>query len=162
MKFALIFLTFCLQAQTIEFSLQSYSRIPGLQEVQVKVESPKQIINYSAMNVIKEALHQNLRLFYPVNLTAYVENLNKRSSWRYVALGCEIAGAEATALFISRLVIVKERVITLVPIVASSCTLFRSIKDASYERVEIPIDVMPSLLSIPANGTVVYAAFAAY
>lgn len=151
-----------LSAQTVEFSTQEFSRIPGLREVVVRIRNvtPIPITNYSAMEVMLAATHQNYRLYYPTNLTAYVQNYNRRSPWRRVGIGLEIMGWPTVSGMASERIKIKERwVQELLSLVPGAITIVRTIKDQEYKPVEIPPDALPPLIAIPPNGEVVYASF---
>ena len=147
-----------LPAQTITFSPQGVSRIPGLNEVRVYVgaEQPMQV---KAMTVVLEGLHQNLRILNYVNLQTYVEQANRRAWQRYIGIGLEVAGWAYTAAQASGYIRIKEAWRPAIPIFTGGLTLTRTILDREYKPVALPSDLMPPLIAVPAGTAVDFAVF---
>jgi hypothetical protein len=149
-------------AQTITFAPQSFSRIPGLQEVRVYVSSPAgQPMQVQGMQVVLEALHQNIRVYSYPSLTAYVQDYNRRSWLRYVGIGLEFVGWLGTSAAAGKVTFIKERWITAsLPLLSAGLTLGRSYYDREYKPVEIPADLMQPLIAVPAGQAVEFSVWA--
>ena len=161
-KYALLLLPWVLSAQTIAFSPQDYSRIPGLREIRVYLSDPAgRPTQVKGMDVVLQALHQNIRVYSYPNLVAYVARLNKRSVWRWIGVVSEAGGwtfVSGTAL---ESIKVKEKSAkAAVAGLATVMTIGRTLYDREYRPVEIPSDWMPPLIAVPAGGSVDYAIWA--
>ena len=148
-------------AQTITFSQQPFSRIPGTTEYRVYVAAP-QPMQVQAMQVIVEAMHQNIRLYSYVTLRAYVDDYNKRSIWRWVGIGAEVTGWVFTSAEAVKAAKIKEKWITsAIAGSAGLLTIGRTVYDREYKPVTMPADLMPPLIAVPPGGAVDFAVWAA-
>jgi hypothetical protein len=152
-----------LSAQTIVFSPQPTSRLPGLAEYRVYVSAPDgQPMQVKGMQIILEALHQNIRVYNYVNLQAYVDDLNKRSAWRWVGIGMEATAWALTSGNAADLTKIREKWITAsIAGVGAALTLGRTLYDREYKPVTLPVDLMLPLIAVPPGGSVDFAVFAA-
>ena len=147
----------------IIFAPQPFSRIPYLDEYRVCVVAPQdRDLQIEGMRVIVEGLHRNLRIYTYNPLNAYVQDLNKRSGWRYALLICEVAGHASTVVVSGDLAKIKELLPKVaIPAGAATCTMLRYVTDRQYEPVVIPPDGMQPLIAVPAGRAVDFAVWAA-
>jgi hypothetical protein len=148
-------------AQTIVFSPQPTSRIPGLSEYRVYVSALEgQPMQVKAMQIIVEGLHQNVRIYSYASLQNYVATANKRSIPHYIEIGLEVVGWTVTAAQASDFLKIKESWKAVFPLVTGAMTLTRTIMDREHRPVETPNDLMQPLIAVPAGGAVDFAVFA--
>ena len=148
-------------AQTITFSEQPFSRIPGLREVRVYIATEGPATQVQGMKVVLEGMKQGFRIYSYPNLTAYVQDYNRRSWARYVGIGLEIAGWLGTSAAAGRIAVIKERWITAgMPLFSAGLTLGRLYYDREYQPISIPADLMQPLIAVPAGQAVEFSVFA--
>lgn len=148
--------------QTIGFTPQPYSRIPGLDEYRVSITAPgPEASQIQGMRVILEAAHQSIRIYHPTVLRSYVDQLNKRSIWRWVGVVAEAGGWSFLTGTALESIKVKEKWAKAAAAGgASLLTIGRTLYDREYKPVSIPADDLPPLIAIPPGQTVDYAVWA--
>jgi len=157
-----IVLAACAGAQTITFAPQPFSRIPGLNEYRVYISSPVNLpIQVQGMQVMLEGMKQNIRIYSYVNLRAYVDELNRRSIWRWVGVAGEAGGWTLVSGIALEAAKIKERSIkTAVTGASALLTIGRTMYDREYKPVPLPGDLMQPLIAVPQGGSVDFAVFA--
>lgn len=146
-------------AQTITFSEQPFSRIPGLREVRVYVSDSKPT-QVPGMRIVVEAMKQGYRVYSYPSLTAYVQDWNRRSWLRWVGIGLEISGWVITSAQASDVIKIRERWKAAIPAVTGAMTVARTYYDREYQPVEIPADMMQPLIAVPVGQAVEFSVFA--
>lgn len=157
-----LLLTSLAAAQTITFSPQGLSRVPGLVEYRVYVQAPdNQPLQVQAIKVVLEAMHQNIRIYDYVNLQAYIAKANKRSRWRWAGIGMEVLAWGLTTAQTTDAVKISEKYKVAFPLAGAGLTLMRSYFDREYAPTTVPADLMQPLFAVPAGQSVSFAVFAA-
>ena len=146
-------------AQTIVFSEQPFSRIPGTREVRVYVSSG-QAAQVQGMRVVVEGMKQGFRIYSYPALAAYVQDWNRRSWLRWAGIGMEITGWVVTSAQASDAIKIRERWKAAIPAVTGAMTVARTYYDREYQPVTVPTDLMQPLIAVPAGQAVEFSVFA--
>jgi len=149
-------------AQTITFAEQPFSRIQGLREYQVIVSSDTILPRVEGLFIVREAVHQNIRVFLPVSLQQYVDTLNKASFFSKARMVLEIAAYITSSGVVLEKIVVKE--VWAKEIIASvgpGLTITRIILDKNDAPVKIPADgLLPGTFQVGPGQTVVFPLWA--
>jgi hypothetical protein len=149
--------------QTITFVPQAVSRVPGLSEYRVYIsDNTGQPLQVRAAVVMATALQQGIATLGYVGLQTWINTLNHRSPAHWASITIEVMSWTLTAIEGAQLVKFKERWATaLPPVLAGGLTLSRTILEREHKDLQVPNDLIPPLIAVPASGEVDYAIFAA-
>lgn len=165
MRFVILALILSVAAygQVITFVPQAISRVPGLAEYRVYIsDNTGNPLQVRAAVVMTEALRQSIAPLSYGGLQTWVNTLNKRSPAHWASITIEVMSWTLTAIEGAQLVKFKERWATaLPPVLAGGLTLSRTILEREHKDLQVPGDLIPPLIAVPASGEVDYAIFAA-
>lgn len=140
----------CLFAQEFLFVEQPLSRIPGLREHKILVRADAILPSVEGLALVREAVHRDLRVFLPVNLQQYVNELNKRSPLRVLSIAVEVvAYVTSTGVVLEKIVVKEPWAKDIIASVGPGLTFTRLLWEKNEAPVVVPADgFLPGTFSV--------------